>query len=181
MPSIRAPGLGGPADSPSSPNQRAYDRAGGRRLSSTSVAGQGSCFVAEKNLEPEPGAEAEGFWRDHLDAAVERAAQCRRSRAPELREMLRICWKRRNLTYENAIELSHGDENTFPAITLQDLSPHRAQPGKTKPHLRANLVGEKWRRQVHHHPPAEWGLCGPTAADAPVLGGGFRRRRSFSP
>ena len=73
----------------------------------------------------------------------------------------------------NAIELSHVTKH-FPGFTLQDLS--LTVPSGTI----CGLVGREWRRQVHHHPPADGG---PAAGQRPMHrpGGGFPPRRSFSP
>ena len=69
--------------------KRAYDELEAQGLINT-VAGKG-CFVAEKNLDMIREQKLKEL-EDHLDAAVELAAQCGVS-APELMEMLRILLK----------------------------------------------------------------------------------------
>lgn len=69
--------------------KRAYDKLEAQGLINT-VAGKG-CFVAEKNLDLIREQKLKEL-EDHLDAAVELAAQCGVS-APELMEMLRILLK----------------------------------------------------------------------------------------
>lgn len=69
--------------------KRAYDELEAQGLINT-VAGKG-CFVAEKNLDLIREQKLKEL-EDHLDAAVELAAQCGVS-APELMEMLRILLK----------------------------------------------------------------------------------------
>lgn len=69
--------------------KRAYDELEAQGLINT-VAGKG-CFVAEKNLDLIREQKLKDL-EDHLDAAVELAAQCGVS-APELMEMLRILLK----------------------------------------------------------------------------------------
>ena len=69
--------------------KRAYDELEAQGFLTT-VAGKG-CFVAEKNLDLIREQKLKEL-EDHLDAAVELAAQCGVS-APELMEMLRILLK----------------------------------------------------------------------------------------
>ena len=69
--------------------KRAYDELEADGFLYT-VAGKG-CFVAEKNLDLSREQKLKEL-EDHLDAAVELAAQCGVS-APELMEMLRILLK----------------------------------------------------------------------------------------
>lgn len=69
--------------------KRAYDELEAQGLINT-VAGKG-CFVAEKNLDLIREQKLKEL-EDHLDAAVELAAQCGVS-APEQMEMLRILLK----------------------------------------------------------------------------------------
>ena len=70
--------------------KRAYDELEADGFLYT-VAGKG-CFVAEKNLDLIREQKLKWELEDHLDAAVELAAQCGVS-APELMEMLRILLK----------------------------------------------------------------------------------------
>ena len=148
--------------------KRAYDELEADGFLYT-VAGKG-CFVAEKNLDLIREQKLKEL-EDHLDAAVELAAQCGVS-ALELHGNAPHPAERGGTSRMNAIELSHVDE-TLSRLYLTGPVPHRAQ----RHHLRSG--GRERRRQVHHHPPADGGpAAGQRHLHRP--GGGFRPRRSFS-
>ena len=97
--------------------KRAYDELEADGFLYT-VAGKG-CFVAEKNLDLIREQKLKEL-EDHLDAAVELAAQCGVSPA-ELHGDAPYPAERGGTSRMNAIELSHVTKH-FPGFTLQDLS-----------------------------------------------------------